>query len=124
MADFLRKMFDKIKIWIAWLWTYLWALWFLLVVFVVYILRGPLRIGENFTSGLLQLLAFPIETARVQMLNCESVVKSAYVCRFVGEYRPWVTVATLTATPDHLELDKKTKICALLHWISEQRDAD
>jgi ST7 protein len=51
MADFLRKMFAKLKIWIAWLWTYLWALWFLLVVFVVYILRGPLRIGENITSG-------------------------------------------------------------------------
>jgi len=57
MADVLRKMFDKLKTWIAWLWTYLWALWFLLVVFVVYILRGPLRIGENFTSGLLPLLA-------------------------------------------------------------------
>ena len=69
MADFLKKMFDKIKIWIAWLWTYLWALWFLLVVFVVYILRGPLRIGENFTSGSLSDLAFRIETARVQMLN-------------------------------------------------------
>lgn len=51
MAEFLQKMFAKIKIWIAWLWTYLWALWFLLVVFVVYILRGPLRIGENITSG-------------------------------------------------------------------------
>jgi len=63
MADFLRKMFDKIKIWIAWLWTYLWALWFLLVVFVVYILRGPLRIGENFTSGWLALLHFRIDTS-------------------------------------------------------------
>ena len=56
MADVLRKMFAKLKIWIAWLWTYLWALWFLLVVFVVYVLRGPLRIGENLTSGELALI--------------------------------------------------------------------
>ena len=67
MADFLKKMFAKIKMWIAWLWTYLWALWFLLVVFVVYILRGPLRIGENFTSGLLALVS-RIETARHNFL--------------------------------------------------------
>lgn len=40
-------MFDKLKAWIAWSWTYLWAMWFMLVVFVVYVLRGPLRIGEN-----------------------------------------------------------------------------
>jgi len=73
MADFLRKMFDKIKIWIAWLWTYLWALWFLLVVFVVYILRGPLRIGENFTSGLLAL-GFRIVTASQEMFQSESIV--------------------------------------------------
>ena len=56
MAEFLQKMFAKLKIWIAWLWTYLWALWFLLVVFVVYILRGPLRIGENLTSGEVALI--------------------------------------------------------------------
>jgi len=69
MADFLRKMFDKIKIWIAWLWTYLWALWFLLVIFVVYILRGPLRIGENFTSGLLALVRIVIETTGAKICS-------------------------------------------------------
>lgn len=51
MAGFIRRMFDGFKLWIAWLWTYLWALWFLLVLFVVFILRGPLRIGENVSSG-------------------------------------------------------------------------
>lgn len=38
---------NKLKTWIVWSWTYLWAFWFLLVVFVIYYLRGPLRIGEN-----------------------------------------------------------------------------
>ncbi|ELU18319.1 hypothetical protein CAPTEDRAFT_224662 [Capitella teleta] len=40
-------MFDRIKSLIAWSWTYLWAVWFILVVFVIFILRGPLKIGEN-----------------------------------------------------------------------------
>ena len=32
---------------IAWSWTYLWAAWFILVAFVLFYLRGPLKIGEN-----------------------------------------------------------------------------
>ncbi len=61
------SLLSKLKDWIVWSWTYLWAFWFLLVsadwytamvpfslplsilqvVFVVYYLRGPLKIGEN-----------------------------------------------------------------------------
>ncbi|KAJ9581594.1 hypothetical protein L9F63_023228, partial [Diploptera punctata] len=37
----------RIKSWIVWSWTYLWAFWFLLVLFVIYYLRGPLKISEN-----------------------------------------------------------------------------
>ncbi|OXA45816.1 Suppressor of tumorigenicity 7 protein [Folsomia candida] len=37
----------KFKNWVVWSWTYLWAFWFLLVVFVLYYLRGPLKISEN-----------------------------------------------------------------------------
>ncbi len=51
MAGVLSRIFDKIKAWIAWSWTYLWAVWFILVVFVVYVLRGPLKLGENISSG-------------------------------------------------------------------------
>ena len=51
MAGVISRAFDKIKSWIGWLWTYLWLLWFMLVVFVVYILRGPLKLGENLTYG-------------------------------------------------------------------------
>lgn len=47
MAGLLRKIFDKFKSWIAWLWVYLIVLWFALVCFVAYMLKGPLRIGEN-----------------------------------------------------------------------------
>ena len=39
------------KNWIVWSWTYLWAFWFLLVVFVLYYLRGPLKISENIGMG-------------------------------------------------------------------------
>lgn len=36
---------------IAWSWTYLWLLWLLLVVFLIYVLRGPLKINENLSMG-------------------------------------------------------------------------
>ena len=52
MAGVFTRFFDKFKAWIAWSWTYLWTLWFILVAFVVYILRGPLKIGENVAYGM------------------------------------------------------------------------
>ena len=36
---------------IAWSWTYLWLLWLLLVIFLIYVLRGPLKINENLSMG-------------------------------------------------------------------------
>ncbi|KAL4226411.1 Suppressor of tumorigenicity 7 protein [Mactra antiquata] len=47
MAGFLSRVCGQIKVWIQWSWTYLWAVWFMLVVFVIYILRGPLKLSEN-----------------------------------------------------------------------------
>ncbi|XP_078340087.1 suppressor of tumorigenicity 7 protein-like isoform X2 [Crassostrea virginica] len=49
MAGFLSRCIEKIKSWIHWSWTYLLAVWVwvVLVVFVVYILRGPLKLSEN-----------------------------------------------------------------------------
>lgn len=38
---------SKAKELIVWSWSYLWALWFILVAFVVFYLRGPLKISEN-----------------------------------------------------------------------------
>ncbi|XP_061178969.1 suppressor of tumorigenicity 7 protein homolog isoform X2 [Saccostrea echinata] len=49
MAGFLSRCTEKIKSWIHWSWTYLLAVWVVLVVFVVYILRGPLKLSENFS---------------------------------------------------------------------------
>ncbi|GFR23361.1 suppressor of tumorigenicity 7 protein homolog [Trichonephila clavata] len=39
------------KRWISWSWTYLWLLWLALVVFLIYVLRGPLKINENFNMA-------------------------------------------------------------------------
>lgn len=41
------KVLHKLKELIVWSWTYLWAIWFLLVSFVIFYLRGPLKISEN-----------------------------------------------------------------------------
>uniref|UniRef100_T1IZ41 Protein ST7 homolog n=1 Tax=Strigamia maritima TaxID=126957 RepID=T1IZ41_STRMM len=51
MAWLMSGVLDKIKSWIAWSWSYLCALWFVLVIFLIYILRGPLKISENFVMA-------------------------------------------------------------------------
>merc|ERR1719322_1271531 len=43
----LMTILHKFKDFVVWSWTYLWAAWCLLVVFLLYYLRGPLRISEN-----------------------------------------------------------------------------
>jgi len=43
----LLKGLNWLKDLIVWSWTYLWAFWFILVAFVLFYLRGPLKIGEN-----------------------------------------------------------------------------
>ncbi|GAB6027084.1 Suppressor of tumorigenicity 7 protein [Chamberlinius hualienensis] len=53
MAGFVSSVLNHIKRWVAWSWAYLWTLWFLLVIFVVYMLRGPLKVGENLMSATL-----------------------------------------------------------------------
>ncbi|XP_050726831.1 uncharacterized protein LOC127003816 [Eriocheir sinensis] len=47
MAGNVCRFFTKVKELIIWSWSYLWALWFLLVISVVYYLRGPLKITDN-----------------------------------------------------------------------------
>ncbi|XP_071809014.1 suppressor of tumorigenicity 7 protein homolog isoform X2 [Asterias amurensis] len=38
---------EKLKGVLNWIWTYLWAIWFFLVVFLIYVLRIPLKLSEN-----------------------------------------------------------------------------
>ncbi|EDO40754.1 predicted protein [Nematostella vectensis] len=45
----------KVKQWVGWSWTYLWGFWFLLVIFLLYILRAPLRLKENMNLVILFL---------------------------------------------------------------------
>lgn len=51
MAGRVCRFFSQIKELIIWSWSYLWALWFLLVIAVVYYLRGPLKITDNIGMG-------------------------------------------------------------------------
>ena len=46
-----QRSFSRIKQWIGWSWTYLWGFWFLLVIFLLYVLRTPLRLKENLNLG-------------------------------------------------------------------------
>lgn len=47
----LSDLFECLKSWITWTWTYLWLLWFILVVFLFYILKGPLKLTENVSTA-------------------------------------------------------------------------
>lgn len=48
---FLSDLFERLKGWITWTWTYLWLLWFILVVFLFYVLKGPLKLTENVSTA-------------------------------------------------------------------------
>ncbi|XP_013911002.1 PREDICTED: uncharacterized protein LOC106540429 [Thamnophis sirtalis] len=51
MAETGGGFLEQLKSCILWSWTYLWTLWFLAMLFLVYILRVPLKISDNLTSG-------------------------------------------------------------------------
>ncbi|XP_046853604.1 protein ST7 homolog isoform X2 [Xenia sp. Carnegie-2017] len=44
--DVKNKESNKFK-WIGWSWTYLWGVWFLTMIFLLYMLRNPLKLREN-----------------------------------------------------------------------------
>ncbi|KAM3726618.1 Protein MON2 [Dirofilaria immitis] len=52
-------MITRLRSWVTWSWTYLWALWFLLVIALVYILRGPLHITESLESAWHEVSVYP-----------------------------------------------------------------
>ncbi|MBN3306994.1 suppressor of tumorigenicity 7 protein-like [Amia ocellicauda] len=42
---------EKLKSWLSWSWTYLWVLWFVMLLFLVYVLRSPLKVQENLATA-------------------------------------------------------------------------
>ena len=48
---FFLEFVSKFKSWITWTWAYLWLLWFILVLLLFYILKGPLKLTENVTTA-------------------------------------------------------------------------
>lgn len=51
MAEAGSGFLEHLKSCIVWSWTYLWTVWFFIVLFLVYILRVPLKINDNFSTG-------------------------------------------------------------------------
>ncbi|CAJ0931409.1 unnamed protein product, partial [Mesorhabditis belari] len=43
--------FQRIRSVLTYSWTYLWLFWFILIVLLVYVLRGPLKITESFENA-------------------------------------------------------------------------
>eukprot|EP00061_Rhincodon_typus_P004969 g23847.t1 len=41
---------ERLKRCVSWSWTYLWALWFVLVLGLLYMLRAPLKLHENLSA--------------------------------------------------------------------------
>ncbi|XP_072407603.1 suppressor of tumorigenicity 7 protein homolog isoform X3 [Chiloscyllium punctatum] len=50
MAEVGSSLLEQFKSCVAWSWTYLWTLWFFLMLFLVYILRVPLKINDNLST--------------------------------------------------------------------------
>ncbi|XP_048405467.1 suppressor of tumorigenicity 7 protein homolog isoform X12 [Stegostoma tigrinum] len=50
MAEVGSSLLEQLKSCIVWSWTYLWTLWFFLMLFLVYILRVPLKINDNLST--------------------------------------------------------------------------
>ena len=42
---------DKLKSWLSWSWTYIWAIWFAMVLVLIYVLRSPLKLQETLATG-------------------------------------------------------------------------
>jgi len=42
---------EKLKSWLCWSWTYICALWFAMVLTMVYVLRSPLKLQETVNAG-------------------------------------------------------------------------
>lgn len=51
MARVFSYLLSIAKRCLAWSWTYLWLLWLMLVAFLLYVLRGPLKINENLSMA-------------------------------------------------------------------------
>lgn len=51
MAEAGTGFLEQLKSCIVWSWTYLWTVWFFIVLFLVYILRVPLKINDNLSTG-------------------------------------------------------------------------
>lgn len=51
MAEPGTGFLEQLKSCIVWSWTYLWTVWFFIMLFLVYILRVPLKINDNLTTG-------------------------------------------------------------------------
>ncbi|XP_060230050.1 suppressor of tumorigenicity 7 protein isoform X6 [Meriones unguiculatus] len=50
MAEAAAGFLEQLKSCVVWSWTYLWTVWFFLVLFLVYVLRVPLRIHDNLST--------------------------------------------------------------------------
>lgn len=71
----IQRLFGKAKQWIGWSWTYLWGFWFLLVIFLLYVLRAPLRLKENMNLGKLNVVsAWPDVMRRLFFFDRKPVI--------------------------------------------------
>ncbi|XP_074124315.1 suppressor of tumorigenicity 7 protein isoform X2 [Sminthopsis crassicaudata] len=50
MAEAGPGFLEQLKSCIVWSWTYLWTVWFFIMLFLVYILRVPLKINDNLST--------------------------------------------------------------------------
>uniref|UniRef100_A0A8B9H8A9 Suppression of tumorigenicity 7 like n=1 Tax=Astyanax mexicanus TaxID=7994 RepID=A0A8B9H8A9_ASTMX len=51
LAEIYSKFTTKLKSWLSWSWTYVCAVWFAMVLTMIYVLRSPLKLQESVTAA-------------------------------------------------------------------------
>lgn len=73
---------EKLKSWLCWSWTYICALWFAMVLTMVYVLRSPLKLQETVNAGLCLWSAVCMFTAQHRVYFCSLKEKFIQIWTF------------------------------------------
>lgn len=73
---------EKLKSWLCWSWTYICALWFAMVLTMVYVLRSPLKLQETVNAGVCLWSAVLMFTAQHRISFCSLNEKFTQIHRF------------------------------------------